>query len=249
MTAAAVMIKVVLTRSRGSGSWQQLKRKITFLNIYTRIDKNQELFFFIKNIFGMLKVPSESMSGDGLSRKLVELSKGKNVLEFGSGGSSLIFAKNSHSLISVESDFFYARKLMKLTRKFAHTRILWANIGPTKTYGYPIRRLEIIFRNCWPKYALRPWGDETRNTNLVFVDGRFRVSSTMQCFLNIESAFILVFDDYFSRSEYHFVEIFLGKPKEKIGDSALFEIPDQSQRDKIDVKKWREYEKYIYDCR
>jgi hypothetical protein len=45
------------------------------------------------------------------------------------------------------------------------------------------------------------------------------------------------------------VEIFLGNPKEKIGDSALFEIPDQSQRDKIDVKKWREYEKYIYDCR
>ncbi len=226
-----------------------MKRKITLSYFYTRIDKNQDLLFFIKSIFGKFEVLSESMSGDSLSKKLIELSNGKNVLEFGSGGSTLIFAKNCNSLISVESDFFYARKLMKITKKFEQTKILWVNIGPTKAFGNPIRRLEVIFGSWWPRYALRPWGDQTRNIDLVFVDGRFRVSSAMQCYLNIETTFFLVLDDYFSRNEYHFVEQFLGKPIERINDSAIFEIPELGERREPSLATFREFEHYIYDYR
>ena len=226
-----------------------MNRKNAFFEVYAKIDKNQEALFFIKSIFGKIEIPAESMSGDSLSKRLIQLSRGRRVLEFGSGGSTLIFAKNAHTLISVESDFFFARKLKKFTKNFSNTKILWANIGPTKAFGNPIRRLEKIFGNRWMKYAQSPWGEQTRNIDLVFVDGRFRVSSAIQCYLNIESKFVLVFDDYFSRREYHFVESFLGKPIEKIGDSALFEIANQSVRNRIQLSTWQEYQNYIHDYR
>ena len=218
-------------------------------NVYAKIDKNQEALFLIKGIFGKFIIPTGSMSGDSLSKRLIELSSGKSVLEFGSGGSSLIFAKNSRTLISVESDFFFARYMKKITKEFTHTKILWANIGPVGTFGYPIRRFKGVFRHRWTKYAQRPWGTQTRNIDLVFIDGRFRVSVAIQCYLNIESKFVLLFDDYFSRSEYHFVELFLGKPREKIGDSALFVIPNKNQRDQIELGTYQESENYIHDYR
>jgi hypothetical protein len=223
--------------------------KDRFFDFYAKIDKNQEALFFIKNISGKFEVPTESMSGDILSERLIELSRGGSVLEFGSGGSTIVFARHCNTLISVESDFFFARKLKKITKGFSNTEILWANIGPTRSFGNPIRFSKRIFRSKWISYAQRPWACQNRNIDLVFIDGRFRVSSAMQCYLNIESKFILVFDDYFSRAEYHFVELFLGKPREKIGDSALFEIPNHSQREQVNSGTWQKYEKYVYDFR
>ena len=225
------------------------KRQNLFFDVYMKFDENREMLFFFKNILGKVPVPTESMSGDALSKRLVELSIGKRVLEFGSGGSTLILAQKCSSLISVESDFFYARKLKKLISEFADAKILWANIGPTKSHGSPVRSLKKIFGNKWPKYATRPWSEGARNIDLVFVDGRFRVSSALQCFLNIHCSFILVFDDYFSRSEYHSVELFLGKPIERINDSALFEIPEHLARQEVSLVTFRELEKYMYDYR
>ncbi len=215
----------------------------------SRTNRRDALFFFFKCVFGKIDIPSESMSGGSLSEKLAELSSGKKVLEFGSGGSTLIFSQNSHMLISVESDFFYARKLRKVTRKFAHTTILWANIGPTGAFGNPIRKFEKFFGRLWPRYALRPWSEETRNLDLVFIDGRFRVCSAMQSFLNIESKFCLVFDDFFSRNEYHFVELFLGKSLERINDTAFFEVPELSERNELSQETLKEFDRYIYDFR
>jgi hypothetical protein len=223
--------------------------KNLFFEIYMKFDKNQEILFFIKNIFGKVSVPSESMNGGDLSKRLVELSISKRVLEFGSGGSTIIFANKCNSLISVESDFFYARKVKKIVERFAHVEIFWVNIGPTKSFGNPISSLETIFRNRWHKYSMRPWIEGARNVDLVFIDGRFRVSCAMQCFLNIDCNFVLVFDDYFSRNEYHSVELFLGKPIERLNDTALFEIPDHFSRQEISSEIMKELQKYTYDYR
>jgi hypothetical protein len=109
-----------------------LKFQKIFKAAYTKIDKNSELTFLKKSIQGKIEIPKESMSGDALSRRINELAFDKNVLEFGAGGSTFLFAAKCNTLISIESDFFYARKISRLLQSFGNTRVIWANIGPTK---------------------------------------------------------------------------------------------------------------------
>lgn len=71
----------------------------------------------------------------------------------------------------------------------------------------------------------------------------------INCFLNIESEFIIVFDDYFFRNEYHFVENFLGQPSERINDSAVFQIRKMSERIPISFEALEGLEDYGYDFR
>jgi len=214
-----------------------------------RLDRNGELVFFAKSILGKVAVPKGSMSGDELSKKLIQFSKGKKVLEFGSGGSTFIFAEHCKALTSIESDFFFAKKVRKSLKDFENVKVLWVNIGPTKSFGQPIEKFRRFFSKKWREYPKFLWAKQSKILDLVFIDGRFRVWVAINCFLNIESEFIIVFDDYFSRNEYHFVETFLGQPSERINDSAVFQIRKMSERIPISFEALEGLEDYGYDFR
>jgi hypothetical protein len=196
-----------------------------------------------------MAIAKGSESGNLLSVKLLKFSKGKRVLEFGSGGSTILFAKSCKSLITVESDFSYALKMKVLCQEWKHVDVLWAYIGPTGSYGQPVQDSRLTFYKSYSSYFSVFSTNSIRSVDLVFIDGRFRVAVAMKCFLEIDSEFSLVIDDYFSREEYHSIEVFLGPPSEKINDSAVFHVKEKNQR-----REWNEYlskqlEAYIFDFR
>lgn len=201
------------------------------------VDPNGDFVFLLNRRVGRIRVPSNSMSGDSLSDFLAENSLGKKVLEFGSGGSTLIFAKRASKVVSVESDRYFANSVAGILRKQGisnATDILWVNIGPTKSYGQPWSTLKYLML-----YRYQNYSDEVFKkypgvnlSDVVFVDGRFRVACAMNSILCIKHDFILIIDDYFDRSEYFVIDSVLGQPNISLLNTAIFYV----EKEKVSLK-------------
>jgi len=200
-----------------------------------RFYKESELAFKIQSLF-QNELPNvisaNSMNGNALSIKLSEVCKFKTVLEFGSGGSTLLFAECAKKLISVESDKKFAslvNKRLKNLNYSSRASVIYANIGPTKSFGQPISCLAPLFKNKYMNYArIFDNLDSQFNPDIVFVDGRFRVWCSIQACQKLEKDFILIVDDYFNRTEYYEIENFLGPAKVFSENTAYFEVQPKS---------------------
>jgi hypothetical protein len=153
------------------------------------------------------------------------------VLEFGSGGSTLLLAEFAEQLISIESDKKFAAQLNKRLEDLNYSKasVIYANIGPTKSFGQPISCLAPIFKKKYMNYArIFDNLDSQFNPDVVFVDGRFRVWCSIQACQKLDQNFILIVDDYFDRTEYHEIEKFLGPAKMFSENTAYFEVQPKS---------------------
>lgn len=148
------------------------------------------------------------------------------ILEYGSGGSTLLAAGQDHSLVmSVESDKAWAENMQAvLDRDFpkAKVKMHWADIGPTGDWGRPLTN------RAWRKFALYPMGvwDRPwfRHPDLILIDGRFRIGCLLTALYRIERPVTVLFDDYASRKHYiKAVERFV-KPVEIVDRMARFEL-------------------------
>ena len=133
----------------------------------------------------------------------------------------------AQKLISIESDRKFAKNLSKTICSMGldTTEIIYANIGPVKSFGQPIEFLTAFFRRKYPRYTDIFYSEPIRIETLasiVFVDGRFRVWCVIESIRNIRKIFTIVFDDYLSRSEYHSLGCLLGDPYQVVGDAAFF---------------------------
>jgi hypothetical protein len=99
-----------------------------------------------------------------------------------------------------------------------------ADIGPTGTWGKPLFP-SIPRPSRWKSYPYAPWvtlGHEFRS-DLILVDGRFRVACALMVALQQQdSPWLLMFDDYSERREYWVTADFL-RLKERCGRMAIFE--------------------------
>ena len=115
------------------------------------------------------------------------------------------------TLITVESDKDWlqlVRNRLKLPADTDRRFLLHADIGPTKSLGYPASAA------TWPKfhtYPMVPW-DLARARDLapdlVLVDGRFRAACFLATLLFARPGTAVLFDDYADRPFYHTVEAF-----------------------------------------
>ena len=224
----------------------------TYYERFIRIYMESELAFKISSLTeNELSNPisSHSMNGDSLSERLSEICKSKKVLEFGSGGSTILLAAIVEKLISIESDKKFAaqvnRKLESLNYK-SKASVIYANIGPTKSFGQPFSFLSPIFKHRYKNYA-RVFDnlDKQFEPDIVFVDGRFRVWCSIQACKKLESNFTLIIDDYFDRKEYHEIENFLGPAKVFCDNTAYFDV----QTEEIDKSVFNNLEYYSCDYR
>lgn len=147
------------------------------------------------------------------------------ILEYGSGGSTVLGAELGKRVLSVESDKGWARMMQ---RWFAENPpggevdVIWSNVGATQKWGYPIDD------NNWTRYARYPlqvWdraGFEHPDT--VLVDGRFRVGCALATAFRISRPVALYFDDYVNRKRYHEVESFIGAPAQTEGRMVRFDL-------------------------
>lgn len=201
--------------------------------------------FNIRRIFQVFEVPDLSMSGSLLSEELSKCSSDKNVLEFGSGGSTFLLSKHSKQLYTIETDRYFAKYMVRCLKKknISNATVLYANVGRTTRYGFPVKSnfrtvsgsnvTSIVFQ--WNEFPLN-------DIDLVFIDGRYRVFCAFQCFIHLKGSFVLIFDDYKMRTEYHEIEKLIGQPSKFVGDAAFFEISRHGALEAIDLSPMAKYE-------
>ena len=207
--------------------------KQLLLPLLSVIDPKGDFVFSINRAINRIEVPTTSMSGTDLSNLLVELSKERIVLEFGSGGSTFLFSENAMFTTSVESDRYFLKLIRKaLLNKVQekNTYLYWASIGPTKSYGQPLSSLERFFRHRYVNYYNKIFqkSENSRKADIVFIDGRFRVACAMTSLLNIKQDFKVIVDDYLDRPEYSEIGNVLGEPLILVGNTVIFEVKIES---------------------
>ena len=129
------------------------------------------------------------------------------VLEYGSGGSTVLAADMGKTVLSVESDAQWCARMQdwfdahppKGTVTLHH-----ADIGPTKKWGMPVGAE--AFRS-FPGYALSIWEHAAfQHPDVVLIDGRFRPACLLTTAFRITRPVKVLFDDYALRPAYHAIE-------------------------------------------
>ncbi|MFY0680074.1 MAG: hypothetical protein JXR13_05815 [Thalassovita sp.] len=151
------------------------------------------------------------------------------ILEYGSGGSTVLAAELGKMVWTIESDKDWADMMKAWFRDNptpGKAHVVYSDIGPTREWGQPVDD------SGWKRYARYPLGvwdnDRFKHPDVVLVDGRFRVGCALATAYRITRPVTLYFDDYAGRERLHVVEEFLGAPAEIIGRMARFEISPQS---------------------
>lgn len=145
------------------------------------------------------------------------------ILEYGSGGSTVLAAEQGRPVVSVESDRVWAERLSSyLARRGLGTAAVHhVDIGPTKAWGRP--QTDAAWRN-YPLYATSVWDrPDMTHPDLVLIDGRFRPACFAAVSARITRPVRVLFDDYADRPQYHKVET-IAVPTRIVGRMAEFDL-------------------------
>ena len=154
------------------------------------------------------------------------------VLEFGSGGSTIEISRQCGHLTTIESDRAFLRGVEKTCSnyKIKNVSFFHADIGPTTWYGYPVPFLRIIMQGKYNYYYTSLWkrGVLKSGAKMIIIDGRFRVATFFTIVKeNPCNSFVVVFDDFIGRPEYEEV-LNHYTPTEYSGSAAIFKIEKKS---------------------
>jgi hypothetical protein len=128
-------------------------------------------------------------------------------LEFGCGGSTYAASRAvKKAITSVESSQEWIDKVEHACLGedcITKPAFIRADIGPTGQWGYPS---DPSTRELWPSYYEAVWERPgISNTDLYFVDGRFRIACFMKILLNCRGDSVIMIHDFSSRKSYHCV--------------------------------------------
>jgi hypothetical protein len=161
----------------------------------------------------------------------VQYEKANSIIEYGSGGSTLLAAKLAKQIVTVESCNSW---LIELLGSAAEQRLpgtiipIWVDVGPTGDWGTP--KDESKWKN-WHKYPKNPWlycNEHNILPDLVLIDGRYRVACFLATCIYAKKETIVLFDDYEPRKHYHTVEKLFEKVDVIDDRMAVFRIlPNQ----------------------
>lgn len=148
-----------------------------------------------------------------------------NIIEYGSGGSTVLAAELGKRCLSVESDKAWAEALNShLTSVFGEERNVHAyhvDVGETQEWGYP--RDTASWARFW-RYPMQVWQQaDDFLPDIVLIDGRMRMACLAATMMHVRRETVVLFDDYRNRRKYHRVEALI-KPERMIGRMAVFKI-------------------------
>jgi hypothetical protein len=146
----------------------------------------------------------------------------KVILEYGSGGSTVLAAESGCRVISVESDKAWGERLATHLAPISDkAQVHYADIGRTGAWGVPASSKTFA---SFHGYALSVWDrPDFEEPDLVLIDGRFRASCLVAVLLRAKRPTTVLFDDYAKRRYYHGVEK-LARKEEMIGRMARFTV-------------------------
>lgn len=171
-----------------------------------------------------LKAPKLTLPPEAATLRREQYAKAQSILEFGSGGSTLVAAEREGTVtFSVESDADWADRMRHWFDAHppkGQVHLHHADIGPTREWGYP--QDDAHWRQ-FTDYPLSVWrrGD-FRHPDVVLIDGRFRIGCFVGTLLNVTRPTRILFDDYVDRPRYHVVEQ-LCRPVSFAGRMAVFD--------------------------
>lgn len=147
------------------------------------------------------------------------------ILEYGSGGSTLMAAQMTGKLVlSVESDRDWARRLQGRIDELdtpSPATVQHVDIGETGEWGRPVDAQQ------WPSFHHYPvsiWSEPGfRHPDVVLIDGRFRAACMIATMALCKRPVTVLFDDYKDRHSYHGIERFI-QPRELVGRMAVFDV-------------------------
>jgi hypothetical protein len=144
------------------------------------------------------------------------------ILEYGSGGSTVLAAQLGKAVFSVESDRDWADRMAHHVATLSDkAHVHWADVGPTGPWGVPMKPRD--FRK-FHGYALSVWDrPDFVEPDLVLIDGRFRAACLVAVMLRATKPVTVLFDDYLKRRYYHGVER-LARKEEMVGRMARFTV-------------------------
>jgi glycosyltransferase involved in cell wall biosynthesis len=144
------------------------------------------------------------------------------ILEYGSGGSTVLAARSGARVFAVESDRAWAKAMQAHLAPLSDRAVVhFANVGRTGDWGMPL-----VPRAAprYHRYALTVWDrPDFEPPDLVLIDGRFRCACLLTVMLRASRPTTVLFDDYASRLYYHAVEG-LAQKEEMIGRMARFTV-------------------------
>nr|WP_319513673.1 hypothetical protein [uncultured Cohaesibacter sp.] len=151
-------------------------------------------------------------------------SKSNVILEYGSGGSTVIASQmENKKIFSVESDFDWTQRLQKHIIELASPSlplVFYVDIGNTGEWGRPLD--DSNWTNFY-QYPMSIWHLDTFcDPDVVLIDGRFRAACMIYSLMRIVKPTIILIDDYVDRIPYHIIEQIIS-PSEVVGRMAVFE--------------------------
>lgn len=147
------------------------------------------------------------------------------ILEYGSGGSTLIAARMPNkSVISVENDARWAKDMQAwiASAELPSRPVIYpVDVGETGKWARPKNA------RAWKRfhtYPLKVWDESFfQEPDVILIDGRFRIACFVTAYLRASKPMIVLFDDYLDRAHYHVVERLVA-PTEFVGRMARFDL-------------------------
>jgi hypothetical protein len=196
-------------------------------------------FLYVQRVKGF-QVPSaphfDSKSTDYFTARLRAAT---SYLEFGSGGSTVLAAREGKRFVTVDSDTYFLKavrdKILNVVGDagLAQGRFIPVDIGCTQGWGVPIFRSPSSERlKKWKRYFLAPWEEcgDSFAPELILIDGRFRVAcalATIQA-LSDRCDWEICVDDYLGRAYYREIELF-ARLDRMVGRMAVFKPLKESK--------------------
>lgn len=133
------------------------------------------------------------------------LDRCKVYFEYGCGGSTYQASIRNMKIYSVESDIFWQNKL-KQTISSNNIKYIFSDIDTKpNTWGHPGINATNEQKINYSNHILNLTTQEQKAIDIVFIDGRFRVSCCLKCYDVITDNCVIAFDDFFNRPHYHIV--------------------------------------------
>jgi hypothetical protein len=160
-------------------------------------------------------------------RVLEFIPKGSKVFEWGTGVSTYYLGTHSGcSIVSIESSKSWANVINQIFLREGLSeicKVIFINIGPTKSYGTPIKMFQRFNKSKFKNYWEVANQFKSFNPEVVLIDGRFRILCALESLTVFKPPFTLIIDDYTLRPSYNILSTLLGDPV-LIDRSAIFKL-------------------------
>lgn len=134
-----------------------------------------------------------------------------NYLEFGCGESTILASRcnNIKKIISFDSSIIWINDIINQLNNSSRCKLIHLDIGEVKKWGYPINNNPINSINYSLKFI--QYLPNNLLYDLIFIDGRYRVATSLLSSLFLDNYGYIMIHDYFNREHYSFIELFFNK--------------------------------------